>query len=497
MLNSLQNHHLGKLRAKQYILGVCTIKCRLEPIVLWFVVNLEGVGKSLRFPFIVSADKNNGNIEVDCKCLTLKYYIMKKFIFLVMTTFTLALWSCGKYNDIPGNEGELSEDLIVSVEIEQIEQYMMSFRIDSTNAEKISYVVIEDSEEVPSASFVLLNGESVPIDSKEPVVVTDLSSSTYYKLLIAAEGAGKTTMVNPIRFHTKAEGFITFKSAVSSICVAESNDGVVSTIELTIQCVSFEDITASVNFATTDTAYAEDVRAKEGTDYIVKSVTTYNLDATKNRINEVTTDLTVAGVERVINFDAEHCYATLVIETIDNYTKEGNKKFDVVLTTANGCTIDSYNRIAIIIADDENPLSQLLGTYTATAVSASNGYPPNVNWEVTITADDETEDKIWIHPICNFGLRVQDIYPVYATVNLAEGIIQMPYGQCLYGGDNNEHNMVTAGLGDEPILSGENIATLTMGDEVVIEWQSDLGVGNTNANEWWYQAIKEIVFTKK
>ena len=105
---------------------------------------------------------------------------MKKFIFLVMTTFTLALWSCGKYNDIPGNEGELSEDLIVSVEIEQIEQYMMSFRIDSTNAEKISYVVIEYSEEVPSASFVLLNGESVPIDSKEPVVVTDLSSFTCY-----------------------------------------------------------------------------------------------------------------------------------------------------------------------------------------------------------------------------------------------------------------------------------------------------------------------------
>lgn len=498
MLNSLQNHHLGKLRAKQYILGVCTIKCRLEPIVLWFVVNLEGVGKSLRFPFIVSADKNNGNIEVDCKCLTLKYYIMKKFIFLVMTTFTLALWSCGKYNDIPGNEGELSEDLIVSVEIEQIEQYMMSFRIDSTNAEKISYVVIEYSEEVPSASFVLLNGESVPIDSKEPVVVTDLSSFTCYKLLIAAEGAGKTTMINPITFRTKAEGYITFRSTISSISAAESKDGVVSTIELPIQCVSFEDITASVNFATTDTAYAEDVRAKEGTDYIVKSVTTYNLDATKNRINEVTTDLTVAGVERVINFDAEHCYATLVIETIDNYTKDGNKKFDVVLTTANGCSLTSYNRIAIIIADDENPLSQLFGTYTATAVSASNGFPPNVNWEVTITADDETEDKIWIHPICLFGgLSAHDIYPVYATVDLAQGIIQMPYGQCLYGGNNHKYNLVTAGLGDEPILSGENIATLTMGDEVVIEWQSDLGVGNTNANEWWYQAIKEIVFTKK
>lgn len=462
------------------------------------MVNLEGVGKSLRFPFIVSADKNSDNIEADCKSLTLKYYIMKKFIFLALTTLTLALCSCGKFNDIPGNEGGSSDDLIVSVVIEQIEQYVMYFRVDSTNAERISYVVIPASEEVPSASFVLLNGESVPIDSKEPVMVTELWSSTDYKLLIAAEGAGKTTMINPITFRTKADGFITFESAVSSICVAESKDGVVSTIELPIQCFSVDGITASVNFATTDTAYAEAVRAKEGTDYIVKSVTTYNLDASKNHINEVTTDLTVAGAERVINFDAEHCFATLVIETIDNYTKDGNKKFDVVLTSSNDCSITSYNRIAIIIADDENPLSQLLGTYTATAVSASNGFPPNENWEVTITADDETEDKIWIHPICNFGgLSVDDIYPVYATVDLVQGIIQMPYGQCLYGGNNHKYNMVTAGLGDEPILSGVNIATFTIGDEVVIEWQSAFGVGNTNANEWWYQALKEIVFTKK
>ena len=215
---------------------------------------------------------------------------MKKFIFLALTTLTLALCSCGKFNDIPGNEGELSEDLIVFVEIEQIEQYMMSFRIDYTNAEKISYVVIEDSEEVPSASFVLLNGESVPIDSKEPVVVTGLRSSTDYKLLIAAEGAGKRTMINPITFRTIVEGFIGFAGKVSTMRAAESKDGVVTTIELPIQCYSLKGVTASVNFAFTDTAYAENIRAKEGVDYVVKSVVTYSLDANQNHINEVTTD---------------------------------------------------------------------------------------------------------------------------------------------------------------------------------------------------------------
>ena len=412
---------------------------------------------------------------------------MKKFIFLALTTLTLALCSCGKFNDIPGNEGELSEDLIVFVEIEQIEQYMMSFRIDYTNAEKISYVVIEDSEEVPSASFVLLNGESVPIDSKEPVVVTGLRSSTDYKLLIAAEGAGKRTMINPITFRTIVEGFIGFAGKVSTMRAAESKDGVVTTIELPIQCASLKGVTASVNFAFTDTAYAENIRAKEGVDYVVKSVVTYSLDANQNHINEVTTDLTVAGAPKVINFDAEHRFATLVLETIDNNEQDGDKKFDVVLTSANGCNLGAFDTFAITVADDELPFNQLLGTYSAFGQR-----------NVEITADDETEGKIWIQPIFIFGgLSEHDIYPVYATVDLAQGIIQMPYGQCLYGGPESSLNIVTAGLGDEPILSGVNIATFTIGDEVVIEWQSAFGAYDIAANEWWCYTIKEIVFTKK
>lgn len=298
-------------------------------------------------------------------------------------------------------------------------------------------------------------------------------------------------------FDDNTQAFIAFEGTVSSMSAAESKDGVVTTIQLPIQCASVKGVTASVNFAFTDTAYAENIRAKEGVDYVVKSVVTYNFDADQNPINVVSTDLTAAGAPKVINFDAEHRFATLVLETIDNNEQDGDKKFDVVLTSANGCKLGAFDTFAITVADDENPLNQLLGAYAAHAASAFNGYPDE-DWDVVLTADDETEGKIWIHPICLFGgLSAGDIYPVYATVDLAQGIIQMPYGQCVFGGEGQTYNMVTAGLGDQPILSGVNVATFTLGEEVVIEWQSAFGVGNIAANEWYYQALNAPTFTKK
>ena len=80
------------------------------------------------------------------------------------------------------------EDLIVSAEIVQVDHEKMNFRVNSTNAEKISYVVMLASKETPSVSYVLLNGESIEVGSKESVEVTGLESSTDYKLLVAAEG---------------------------------------------------------------------------------------------------------------------------------------------------------------------------------------------------------------------------------------------------------------------------------------------------------------------
>ncbi|MBR5843261.1 MAG: hypothetical protein IKY75_01610 [Bacteroidaceae bacterium] len=93
-------------------------------------------------------------------------------------------------------------DLVVSAEIVQVDHEKMNFRVTSTNAEKISYVVMLASKETPSVSYVLLNGEPVEVGTKESIEVTGLECSSAYKLVIAAEGAGQTTMAEPIPFNT-------------------------------------------------------------------------------------------------------------------------------------------------------------------------------------------------------------------------------------------------------------------------------------------------------
>ena len=277
-------------------------------------------------------------------------------------------------------------------------------------------------------------------------------------------------------FDDDTQAFIGFSGTKATESIPEAKDGVVSTYALSLECASIKGITAQVAFAAVDTNYDASKRAVEGVDYVFKTLETYTVDAQGNRLNVVTTDLT-AGADKIVKFDADHRFATIYIETIDNDIQDGDKKFDVVLSDVQGCNLGAKKVFAITIADDENPLNQLLGVYNATAPSAFDGYPDE-NWEVSIVADD-------------------DIAPVYATVDLVQETIQMPYGQTVYGGEGSSYNFVIAGLDNNPILSGVAVATYDLSDGAVITFQNGYGVGNLAGNEWWYNAYQGAVFTKQ
>ena len=297
-------------------------------------------------------------------------------------------------------------------------------------------------------------------------------------------------------FDDDTQAFIGFSGTKATESIPEAKDGVVSTYALSLECASIKGITAQVAFAAVDTNYDASKRAQEGTDYVFKTLETYTVDAQGNRLNVETIDLTT-GAEKIVKFDANHRFATIYIETIDNNIEDGDKKFDVVLSDVKGCNLGAKKSFAITIADDENPLNQLLGVYDATTPSAFDGYPDE-NWEVTIVADDETEGKIWIQPIITIGgLSAADIAPVHATVDLVQETIQMPYGQTVYGGEGQSYNMVIAGLENNPVLSGVAVATYDLSNGVVITFQNGYGVGNLAANEWWYNAYQGPVFTKQ
>ncbi|MBQ2142375.1 MAG: hypothetical protein II204_04375 [Alistipes sp.] len=93
-------------------------------------------------------------------------------------------------------------EVTLDVEIVQVAHTSINFRFTAENAERVAYLVQNATKEVPEASEVLRKGDEVDPASKEAVEVTDLDPVKDYILLVAAEGAGKTTMVE-LAFTTK------------------------------------------------------------------------------------------------------------------------------------------------------------------------------------------------------------------------------------------------------------------------------------------------------
>ena len=86
-------------------------------------------------------------------------------------------------------------EVTLDVELVQVAHNAINFRFTAENAERVAYLVQNASKEIPEASEVLRKGDEVDPASKEAVEVTDLDPVKEYVLLVAAEGAGKSVMV--------------------------------------------------------------------------------------------------------------------------------------------------------------------------------------------------------------------------------------------------------------------------------------------------------------
>ena len=136
-------------------------------------------------------------------------------------------------------------------------------------------------------------------------------------------------------FDDATQAFIAFSATSGN--VFEAVDGVPDTLEIELYCASVAGITASVQVVPTDTAYPENQRAKEGVDFKIEG-------------------------DSEIHFDADNRFATIKIVAIDNNVQGGNKRFDLVLTSPQGCNLGANKRYAVSILDDEDPVNMLIGS---------------------------------------------------------------------------------------------------------------------------------------
>lgn len=265
-------------------------------------------------------------------------------------------------------------------------------------------------------------------------------------------------------FDDATQAFIAFSATSGN--VFEAVDGVPDTLEIELYCASVAGITASVQVVPTDTAYPENQRAKEGVDFKIEG-------------------------DSEIHFDADNRFATIKIVAIDNNVQGGNKRFDLVLTSPQGCNLGANKRYAVSILDDEDPVNMLIGSYTATAESAFQGEPTQV-WSATIERDFESEDVIYIQPICEFGgLPGSSVSPVSATVDAASNTIHVQLGQELYA--SGDMSMVLADINGN--TSGNILADLYIeGTSVRFVFRTGYGVPVAGS---WYQALQAPTFVKQ
>lgn len=269
-------------------------------------------------------------------------------------------------------------------------------------------------------------------------------------------------------FDDATQAFIAFSATSGN--VFEAVDGVPDTLEIELYCASVAGITASVQVVPTDTAYPENQRAKEGVDFKIEG-------------------------DSEIHFDADNRFATIKIVAIDNNVQGGsNKRFDLVLTSPQGCNLGANKRFTVTILDDEDPVNMLIGSYTATAESAFQGEPTQV-WSATIERDFESEDVIYIQPICEFaGLTGSSITPVAATVDVASNTIHVQLGQELYA--SGDMSMVLADINGN--TSGNILADLYIeGTSVRFVFRTGYGVPVPDQAGYWYQALQAPTFVKQ
>jgi hypothetical protein len=164
--------------------------------------------------------------------------------------------------------------------------------------------------------------------------------------------------------------------------------------------------------------------------------------------------------------------------------------------TATGESYEKSFSIQVV----ESSTHKLLGMYSAHANSRFDGYPDQ-EWDVTITADRDVKNKVWLRPICLFSnLLPESISPVYAIYNEADSTLTMPLGQVLF--ESAAKRMVSGITKNEVDIetSGDIVLHLSQkNDGFVISFAEDyvFGVGNINSNKWWYQALYNITFTQK
>lgn len=202
----------------------------------------------------------------------------------------------------------------------------------------------------------------------------------------------------------------------------------------------------------------------------------------------------VVDESQTLHFTKDEPTQYIVIRIIDNNEFGGDVDFTVNLKPSTEINLGDSQSCTVKIVDNEHPLADILGTYSASGFS--NYAVSTVTWDVTIKKDDEDVSKVWINGMVYAASDIE----VYGTVNDDKTEIKIPVGQEIleYPG----YKMLLDALDEDgnPLEKGTFI-TCTIGDGIItVNDVYSTGVYDETGTNYqgWYEAIDAgCVWTKK
>ena len=149
-------------------------------------------------------------------------------------------------------------------------------------------------------------------------------------------------------------------------------------------------------------------------------------------------DFTLLNDTKILSFSNGYGYDTIWIETIDNVVYDKDKQVKIVLSSPTASYNLGTNYICnLTIADNEHPLSLVIGDYTIDYVSGWGG-TGSLDIETLPNSEDETQIYFlldtWISH-AGYPGTYTDEDRVYCNIDLVAGTIKIGSGQAYADGD--------------------------------------------------------------
>ena len=261
----------------------------------------------------------------------------------------------------------------LDVELVQIAHNAINFRFTAVNADKVAYLVQNATKEIPEASEVLRKGDELDPNSKESVEVTDLDPVKEYVLLVAAEGANQTILVD-VAFTTKDDP----SNVIEHNYTRARGSKYSSTYYVMF---SYEDANEADNFAYNEKTLCLDFYGDPEKDYLPAG--TYEVKTSTEWPCLSGYQYSTYGYENGVQLKSGQA-----VVTIDQETKAYTFEFDLQLK-------DGRHLVAHYTGDVEGmPVVDKVfintNYTTATATTADNGE----NWNLTLADEAGNTAKI-------------------------------------------------------------------------------------------------------